>query len=411
MSKVVKAPASSKPGGKNPDNAGEVWALCTSGKACPEYPKGRYITTTTPIKLAKVKYKQRCHKCAQRERQQNPETRSGRRRDDEEVQLPSGTDALLGKRTEEHFRNGTSRFRCGICRRDDYVQTWEGGNGNKGRPHFCDDCTPWATLALKREHYGGISSERETIYTKIKILVEALRSGVSSTPAGGPDMPFWELAEVFKARYLRRYTGASWRVENSHFRHAVLFFGIRSIKDVGNDEISDFQQYLLSVSGPRGRRSSVTAVKTIETLRRILSRAVEEGWLEGLPSALGQITRTQRITGHILTLVQNNNGHNEAEVSAKKQSHGGARHIKLTADQKEEFVSRYDEVLPKIRKRDLTISSDVLARLALPGNSPSDVARDYIARLMGIESNDYLRTVITQVRKSRKQNALHSSQS
>jgi integrase len=106
---------------------------------------------------------------------------------------------------------------------------------------------------------------------------------------------------------------------------------------------------------------------------------------------------------------RNGSGQKVAEVTAQKQPHGGPRHIKLTPDQKEEFVTRYDEVLPRVRSKDLAIPEDVLAKLLLPGNSPSDVARDYVAGLMGIESNDYLRSVITQVRKRRRQNALHSS--
>jgi hypothetical protein len=83
--------------------------------------------------------------------------------------------------------------------------------------------------------------------------------------------------------------------------------------------------------------------------------------------------------------------------------------VKWTPEREETFLSRYEETLPKIRKKDPSIPSDVLAKLLLPGNQPSDVARDYVAQLMKVESNDYLRALITRARKRRKQNALHSS--
>jgi hypothetical protein len=94
---------------------------------------------------------------------------------------------------------------------------------------------------------------------------------------------------------------------------------------------------------------------------------------------------------------------------AEKKPHGGARNVKWTPEQEETFLSRYEETLPKIRKKDPSIPSDVLAKLLLPGNQPSDVARDYVAQLMNVESNDYLRALITRARKRRRQNALHSS--
>ena len=101
MSKAVEAAeAKPKPGNGNPDNPKEVWALCTSGSKCPKFPDGRYVTTTTPLKLESAGFVQRCLMCAQRERQLKPETRSGRVRTDEEVVVPSGSAALLGQRSD-----------------------------------------------------------------------------------------------------------------------------------------------------------------------------------------------------------------------------------------------------------------------------------------------------------------------
>lgn len=106
---------------------------------------------------------------------------------------------------------------------------------------------------------------------------------------------------------------------------------------------------------------------------------------------------------------QPQNGNRQKSGSAEKGQHGGAHNVKWTPELEEEFVTRYEDVLPKIQKKDSGIPSDVLAKLLLPGNQASDVARDYVAELMGVESNYYLITLLTRVRKRRKSSALHSS--
>lgn len=115
-----------------------------------------------------------------------------------------------------------------------------------------------------------------------------------------------------------------------------------------------------------------------------------------------------RLTAAVEARVRGNDKEQKSR-GAEKNSHGGARNVKWTPEQEEEFLARYEEVLPKIRRRDQSIPQEVIAELLLPGNSPSDVARDFVAQQMGVESNDYLRTLITRARKRRKQNALHSS--
>ena len=89
---------------------------------------------------------------------------------------------------------------------------------------------------------------------------------------------------------------------------------------------------------------------------------------------------------------------------------GGAHNVKWTPELEDKFLTYYEEALPKIKKKDLSIPEEVRAKLLLPRTQPSDVARDYVAQLLGVESNDYLRTVLTRARARRKeQNALGSS--
>lgn len=310
MEKVKAIEIEPSPGTLNPDNPREVYLVCPSqlhqGK------RGKYLLNDKPRKLAAAGYKRRCPKCAQRERELNPDTKRKRSpKKPREVEVSSGSVALLWKRSDEDIRNLVSYFRCGICGcgedEDEYKQSWEGGEGNDARAHFCPDCGPLAEIALKPGQHKVKNAEREAIYAKVKSIVEALRRRDSNVTAGS-EMPFCVLAEEFKGRYQRMYKSSSLRVVNHHFKSAVLFFGEAPINKIGDKEVDEFHHSLLSGSGRRRQFAKTTAVKTVETLKRILSHAVGVGWLEGLPSALGQISRSQRISGRILTLAQNGNG-------------------------------------------------------------------------------------------------------
>lgn len=97
---------------------------------------------------------------------------------------------------------------------------------------------------------------------------------------------------------------------------------------IGDKEVLEFHKSLLSGSGRCAPLSEATAVKTIETLKRILFFAVGEGWLEKLPDALGQVNRSQRVSGRILSTNQDGSGQKNGGMG--KQPHGGAHNIKLT---------------------------------------------------------------------------------
>ena len=92
-----------------------------------------------------------------------------------------------------------------------------------------------------------------------------------------------------------------------------------------------------------------------------------------------------------------------------KRQHGGARNVKWTPDKEDRLLNLYEEMLKKIRQKDQGLPDDVKQQLLLPSKPPSDVARDYAAEQLGVESNNYLLTVLKRARKRREEkNAVHS---
>jgi hypothetical protein len=98
---------------------------------------------------------------------------------------------------------------------------------------------------------------------------------------------------------------------------------------------------------------------------------------------------------------QAQNGNRQENVGSNKGQHGGARNVKWTAQKKAEFLALYEKELPKIQRRDASLPDDVRAQLNLRDNAPHEVALDYVARLMGVEPKEYLRTVLKEARKAR----------
>lgn len=98
----------------------------------------------------------------------------------------------------------------------------------------------------------------------------------------------------------------------------------------------------------------------------------------------------------------NGDGNGNEQMTEAKDGRGGAHNVKWTPEREEEYLTCYEEVLPKIKKKDSNIPAEVLAKLLLPRVQPSDVAREYAAQLLEVESNEYLGTIITRARKRRR---------
>lgn len=276
-----------KPGDRNPDSTKEIWALCTSGDKCPEYPAGRYVKTTTPLKLEAAGFRRRCLTCAQRARWSRPGHRHPRLRDGK-MPFLDGSTAFLSQppRTEEHIKNRVTPIACGVC---GSVHT-AGITAGKGSNGICEDCLPLLVLVMRREQYTVESAERDRVYAKIRRIRKALDAD-ELAPHGGPQIPFWSLARAWAAWYRRKNKAASWGVYLAHYRHLILFFEDKPIGEIGGEELSGLERHLLETPGIHGMRSPVTAQKTKETLRRILSYAVKRGWLEANPVGGGLIAR------------------------------------------------------------------------------------------------------------------------
>jgi hypothetical protein len=324
--------------------------------------------------------------CAQRERWQKPDARLPYLKVTEDPPLPllSGSRELPEVRTQEDVKNGVKVYACGICGEHHRAAPVYNDSGAA----YCDWCREWSVLVLRAGQYAEPSTERDEIYAKLKRVREAMREGSLGVTAGS-EMSFWTLAKRWGEHYRRTNEVSSWGVYLSYYKHLILYFESKAISEISHEEVDRFKEYLLSGTGRRAPFKRTTVVKIEEMLRRIFKYAKGEGWVTKIPFERGAITRAHRM--------------------AQKKTHGGARNVKWTPQREDEFLTRYEEALRKIKAKDLSLPQEVVVALLLPGNSASDVARDYVAQQMGVESNDYLRTLLTRARKRRKQIALHSS--
>jgi len=194
--------------------------------------------------------------------------------------LLDGSTALLSPedRPPELVKEVRAKILCGICEKKHEA----GISWGKESHGICKQCTPWLILALKREQCLVDNAERAEVYAKIKRIREALEKGFDDVTVGS-QMPYWAYAERWAERYQRNSKQSSWGVYFAHYRHLLLYFEDMPIGEIDSEEVAKFREYLLELPGIHGKRSRVTADKTLKTLRRILKEAVEQGWLPTNP--------------------------------------------------------------------------------------------------------------------------------
>jgi hypothetical protein len=96
------------------------------------------------------------------------------------------------------------------------------------------------------------------------------------------------------------------------------------------------------------------------------------------------------------------NGTGQKNGGEEKGPHDGSRNLKWTPELKADLLARYEDFLRRIKDEDATLPDEVKRKLQLRGNKPSDIALDYVAEQMGVESNEYLRrTVLRDARRDR----------
>jgi hypothetical protein len=92
-------------------------------------------------------------------------------------------------------------------------------------------------------------------------------------------------------------------------------------------------------------------------------------------------------------------GNGQKNGGAAKKQRGGAHHVKWTPALRATYLTVYKDVLLKIRNNDPSLPAEILREASLRGNKPSDIARDYAAHLVGVESSSYLERVLVVARK------------
>jgi hypothetical protein len=95
------------------------------------------------------------------------------------------------------------------------------------------------------------------------------------------------------------------------------------------------------------------------------------------------------------------NGNGQKNGGAVNKQRGGARNVKWPPALCARYLAIYEEVHPKVKRRDPSLPEDVLNEALLRGNKPSEVARDYAARLMGVNPGDYLQRVLAKARQEK----------
>jgi len=376
MKRRVPCSPGTQPGARNPDNPREVCVLCTSRATCPLYPDGRWLASDTPLKLAAANFLIRCHMCAQRARWRRPDHRHPRLRTGH-LPLLDGSTALLSPedRPPELVKEMRAKILCGICGKEHEAGISWGKESNG----ICEECQPWLVLLLRREQCMVDNEKRKDTYDKIKRIREAFKDDALLDPASA-GMPFWALAKKWAEWYQRVNKSSSWGVYLAHYRHAVLYFMDKPIGEIGDEDVKRFGEALLTQRGLRGTRMNTTVVKTVETLRRIFKYAQMMEWIEKIPTC-GEITRAQR-------------------KSEKKKQRGGAHNVKWTPERRAELLRHYEDAYKKVKGQDSSLPENVREKIKLKGYKPSDIALDYAAEQLGVESSEYLRrTVLPAARR------------
>jgi hypothetical protein len=99
--------------------------------------------------------------------------------------------------------------------------------------------------------------------------------------------------------------------------------------------------------------------------------------------------------------VKRPSGNGQGNGNGEKQGRGGAHHVIWDSDKRAHFLTHYEECLKKIQNKDPDLPEEVRKAAGMRGNKPSDVARNYAARLCKVPSNDYLQRVLAQARRER----------
>ena len=278
MSKAVNANGNPpQPGDRNPNDSKQVLVVCP---ACDELRWIKPSNAPLKLQLEAADYRKPCRKCSAKQlAEQRPESRRGRLKT-ERRHLLCGTVQLLGGRQPEHYQNGTAPSVCGICAAEfDAKKAF-----NEKQVVFCDGCEPWVAVALTHQQCNAPGPERDEAYARIK-SVRARMAGDDSKVPVGPKMPFWLLVKRFVEVYPAAAPESRSRADygSSQVRHLALFFRDTPIGKIDSESADEFKEYFLRGDNRLGPRHATSARRILETLRRLLRFAKEEGWIKSNP--------------------------------------------------------------------------------------------------------------------------------
>jgi hypothetical protein len=271
------------------------------------------------------------------------------------------------------------------------------------KPSGCDcaRCADVRSRAITLPYRASLKREDETFPVEIGGEVKFT---IVHWAWRDPDNPYYEILttcyncghDSFVSK--GNITGKHWSKRCSE---CIEHFGIIGKRRTLTGKYKNPFNAVIDYDAPHGDNQALVYCPNYATCSGTSMKKVDASNQDKQPFYCGKCGPKYRSAG-LKSAWASRNGQQNGNGSAEKKQHGGARKVKWTPQQEEEFLVCYEDVLPKIKKRDSTIPDEIRGRLSLHGNQPSDVAREYAAQLIGVEPNDYLRTVITRARARRK---------
>lgn len=273
MSKAVKeAEMLPRLGDKNPDNPRQVWVRCDMCHI------ERYVEIYWHIQkeVESCGWIKHCLSCAMKIKEQG-------RRENPIVTLPTGSTVFLNVRHPND--PNYVMVKCGICEQEHYEHRRPWRRSREIWKGFCEDCEPWARVAMRPEHVSAASAERHAIYAKIRELRHSFETKATQTPKGAK-MPFCVLAKKWDEANTQAITNTR-DTQSYNVRRLSLYFGTKPIGEFNLEEGLQFRQFLVELKplrgAPRTYRSELAVNQTLQVLRRIFAFAWERRWISKNP--------------------------------------------------------------------------------------------------------------------------------
>lgn len=230
-------------GAENPDDPGEI---CVE---CPDCKKKRFVKKKMRGmgEFKAMGFISRCVSCASRQSQLR------RRAALPDIHLLSGSTVRPSVKNPDN--ENEELVICGICGKEHFDYRRPRHNAKDGfcvaQKGFCDDCWPWARIALRPEHDAGPSAKRDAIYARIKGIRLTLEVS-NRRMLKGAQMPFCVLAEEWDERHPQAERGTR-DTQSYNIKLLSFHFGTTPIGDINLEAGMEFRRHLLTLPPTRGK--------------------------------------------------------------------------------------------------------------------------------------------------------------